>query len=90
MFIRALRINRVIISLKFFCAEYLFHTIKMAIELKMKITAHVISISVLDGVQIHIGRLIFSYHNLPVCAKYDAAEPVIIISRGIRMIDIPA
>jgi hypothetical protein len=85
MFNRAFRINKVIINLKFFCAEYLFHTIKTAKELNMKITIHTISIIVFDGVHIHIGRLIVSYQILPVCAKYDAAEPVIITSRGIRI-----
>jgi hypothetical protein len=84
MFIRAVRINKVIINLKFFCWEYLFHTIKTARELKMKIKVHTISIIIFDGVHIHIGKLIVLYHNLPVCAKYDAAEPVIITSRGIR------
>ncbi len=81
-FITAFRINKAIINLKFFCAEYLFHTIKTATELKMKITVHAISINVLDGV--HVGRLIVLYHTLPVCAKYDAAEPVITTSKGIR------
>ncbi len=80
----AFRINKVIINLKFFCAEYLFHTIKTAIELKMKITVHVNSISVLDGVHIQIGGLIVLYHTLPVCEKYDADEPVITTSKGIR------
>ena len=80
----AFRINKVIINLKFFCAEYLFHTIKTATELKMKITVHAININVFDGVHIHIGRLIVLYHTLPVCAKYDAAEPVITTSKGIR------
>ena len=84
MFITAFRINKIIINLKFFCAEYLFHTIKTATELKMKITVHAISIIVSDGVHIHIGKLIVLYHTLPVCAKYDAAEPVIITSNGIR------
>jgi len=69
MFITAFRINKVIINLKFFCAEYLFHTIKTAKELKMKITIHIISISELDGVHIHMGRLMVLYHTLPVCAK---------------------
>ena len=84
MFITAFRINKVIINLKFFCAEYLFHTIKTATELKMNITAHAATINVLEGVHIHIGRLIVLYHTLPVCAKYDAAAPVITTSKGIR------
>ena len=69
MFITAFRINKVIINLKFFCAEYLFHTIKTATELKIKITAHAATINVFDGVHIHTGRLIVLYHTLPVCAK---------------------
>jgi len=47
----------------------LFHTIKTAKELNMKITVHAISIIVFDGVHIHIGKLTVLYHNLPVCAK---------------------
>jgi hypothetical protein len=48
----------------------------------MNIIVQADTIKVPDGVQ--SGRVIVLYHALPVSAKYEAAEAVIITKRGIR------
>jgi hypothetical protein len=56
--------------------------IKIEIEVKMKIRVHAITIIALEGV--HEGRLIVSYQTLPVSAKYDDADAVMITNSGIN------
>lgn len=52
------------------------------IELSTKIIVQTNTIIEPDGVQ--SGRLIVLYHALPVSAKYDAADAVIITKRGMK------
>jgi len=51
-------------------------------ELRTNITVQAKTINEPEGVQ--SGRLIVLYHALPVSAKYDAAEAVIITKRGMK------
>jgi hypothetical protein len=71
-----------IIILNFFSEEYLFQIISNDIELSTKIIVQANTIREPDGVQ--SGRLIVLYHALPVSAKYDAADAVIITKRGMK------
>lgn len=69
-------------SAKFFSDEYLFQIISRDKELRIKIIVHAKTINEPEGVQ--SGRLIVLYQALPVSAKYDAAEAVIITKRGMK------
>ena len=51
-------------------------------EVKIKIIVQANTINEFDGV--HAGRLMVLYHDLPVSAKYDAADAVMITNSGIR------
>jgi hypothetical protein len=77
-----LRTNRAIISAKFFSDEYLFQIINKDSELSIKMIVQAKTIIEPEGVQ--SGRLIVLYHALPVSAKYDAADAVIITKRGMK------
>ncbi len=66
----------------FFCAEYPFQIIRTGTEHKIKIVVQANIIWKPEGVQ--LGRLIVLYHVLPAWTKYDAAEPAITTSNGIR------
>jgi hypothetical protein len=70
------------ISPKFFSDECLFQIMIMDIEVRIKITVQANTINEFEGVQ--SGRLIVLYHALPVSAKYDAADAVIITKRGMK------
>jgi len=61
------KMNRVIITLKFFSDEYLFHTISNDKEMSTKIIVQAKTIIEPGGV--HAGRFIVWYHTLPVLAK---------------------
>lgn len=52
------------------------------IELSVKTIVHTKTINDAEGVQ--SGILIVLYHALPVSAKYDAADTVIITKRGMK------
>jgi len=78
----ALSTKRKITILNFFSKEYLFQIIRIDKEVKIKIIVHTITINVFEGVQ--VGRLIVLYQDLPVSAKYEAAEAVIITKSGIK------
>ena len=78
----ALRTKRIITNAKIFSDECLFQIIRMEREARIKITTHAVTIIVFDGVQ--SGRFIVLYQSLPVSAKYDAAEEVIMTNKGIK------
>ncbi len=69
------------ITPKCFCVEYLFQIISIDSAPSINIIVHIITISVLEGVQ--LGKLIVLYHTIPISAKYDAADAVIKTKRGI-------
>jgi len=52
-------------------------------EVRIKMIVHIITIKEFEGVQ--SGRLIVLYQTLPVSAKYEAAEAVIITKSGIKI-----
>jgi len=79
---RALSTKREITTPNFFSEEYLFHIIRIEREVRTKIIVHIITIIELEGVQ--PGRLIVLYQDLPVSAKYEAAEAVIITKSGMK------
>jgi hypothetical protein len=60
----------------------LFQTISSDIQLRTNIIVHAKTITEPEGVQ--SGRLIVLYQALPVSAKYDAADAVIITKRGMK------
>lgn len=66
----------------FFSDECLFQIISRDIELRTNIIDQAKTITEPEGV--HSGRLIVLYHALPVSAKYDAADAVIITKRGMK------
>jgi len=70
------------ISPKFFSDECLFQIISMDIDVRIKITVQAKTINEPEGVQ--SGRIIVLYHALPVSAKYDAADAVIITNSGMK------
>jgi hypothetical protein len=70
------------ISPKFFLDECLFQIISMDIDVRIKITVQAKTINEPEGVQ--SGRIIVLYHALPVSAKYDAADAVIITNSGMK------
>lgn len=69
-------------SAKFFSDEYLFQIISRDKELRTNIIVHAKTIIEPEGVQ--SGRFIVLYHALPVSAKYEAAEAVIITNSGMK------
>jgi hypothetical protein len=73
--------NKVIIIVKFFSDEYLFHIISRDIEIRTNIIVQANTINEPEGVQ--SGRIKVLYHALPVSAKYEAADAVIITNSGI-------
>lgn len=77
----ALRINRPIINLKFFCAEYLFQIIKTETAEIRNITVTSTLVNEFGGVQ--RGNSIELFRSLDDSAKYDAADAVMIASNGI-------
>jgi hypothetical protein len=54
----------------------------MEIDVRINIIVHAITIIAFDGVQ--SGRIIVLYQDLPVSAKYEAADAVIITNRGMK------
>jgi len=60
----------------------LFQIIKIEIDVRTNIIVHAITIIAFDGVQ--SGRFIVRYHELPVSAKYEAADAVIITKSGMK------
>jgi hypothetical protein len=74
--------NRAIMIVKFFSDEYLFQIISRDKELRINIIVQAKTIIEAEGVQ--SGRLIVLYHALPVSAKYEAADAVIITNRGMK------
>jgi hypothetical protein len=60
----------------------LFQTISSDIQPRTNIIVHAKTITEPEGVQ--SGRLIVLYQALPVSAKYDAADAVIITKRGMK------
>jgi len=60
----------------------LFQIISSDKELRTNIIDQTKTMTEPEGVQ--SGRLIVLYHALPVSAKYDAAEAVIITNRGMK------
>ncbi len=54
----------------------------MDIDVRIKITVQAKTINEPEGVQ--SGRIIVLYHALPVSAKYDAADAVIITNSGMK------
>lgn len=66
----------------FFSDECLFQMIRSEIELRTNIIVQAKTINEPEGVQ--PGRLIVLYHALPVSAKYEAADAVIITKRGMK------
>jgi len=66
----------------FFSNECLFQIIRSEIELRTNIIVHAKTIIEPEGVQ--SGRLIVLYHALPVSAKYEAADAVIITKSGMK------
>lgn len=71
------------IKWKFFAEEYLFQMMRIDSEVKAKIIVQARTINEPEGV--HSGRFRVLYQVLPVSAKYDAAEAVIITKRGMKM-----
>ncbi len=51
-------------------------------EVKIKIIVQANTINEFDGVQ--TGRFIVLYHDLPVSAKYEAADAVMITNNGMK------
>ena len=74
--------NKPIIKPKCFCLGYLFQTIRIEILQSTKIIVHTATITELEGV--HSGRFKVLYQVTPDWAKYEAADPVIKTSKGIR------
>ena len=64
---KALITKSAIITLNFFCFEYLFHIIRIESEVNIKIIVQAITINELEGV--HAGRLIVLYQTFPESAK---------------------
>jgi hypothetical protein len=77
----ALSTNIHIIKLKSLTDEYLFQINKIERDVRTKTIVQERTIIELGGVQ--SGNLIVLYHAMPVSAKYEAAEAVIITNNGI-------
>ncbi len=66
----------------FFSEEYLFQIIRIERDVSTKIIVHIITIIEFEGVQ--LGRCIVLYQDLPVSAKYEAADAVIVTKSGMK------
>jgi len=65
-----------------FSEEYLFQIIRIENEESTRIIVQTVAMTEFDGA--HSGRSIVFCHKLPVLAKYETAEAVMIARRGMK------